>query len=109
MTEEQIRAHRAGRALSSFGWLGVLFLPVFIVVKMSPSFRFGPGEIAGTVVLVLFVSAFLLIGHHVKKNGNFAKVLAAVASVLILPLIPIGTLVGGVTLYHLMRGVLAKK
>ena len=108
MTESLSSIVKAGRLIRLLGWfqlvvtmaIGTAIVLPFMV-KSEP-IQLGMWLTLGAAILVSI--AVLAIGAGVKQNKPWAKVLGGIVSLLSLLNIPIGTLMGGITLFYLVKG-----
>src|SRR6266852_1277269 len=94
---------RAGRMLRLLGWITLALtlslgaaIVIPIVAKNDPFPQDAAFALAGAVAAVV---VYLVVGSGVKKYQPWAKVVAVVISLLSLANVPIGTVIGALTLY----------
>ena len=99
---------RAGRLLRLLGWLTLIFvvtvgasIAIPTIVRGDP---FPQEAILGLVVAFLVVVAYFVVGDGVKKYRPWAKIAGVVVSLLSLASVPIGTVIGAIILFYLIRG-----
>jgi len=99
---------RAGRLLRLLGWLTLALtlligaaIAIPIIAKGDP---FPRDAIFAFATAAAVVAIYLVVGAGVKNYRPWAKVVALVISVLSLANVPIGTIIGAVAIFYLLRG-----
>ncbi len=99
---------KAGRLIRLQGWINLFFTVGLVAAIAIPHIHKKiPMENSDLVLFVavfLFSIAYLVVGSGVKKYKNWAKISGVALVVLALPNFPIGTVVGGIALFYLVRG-----
>jgi len=99
---------RAGRLIRLLGWIYIVIAVVIGVAIILPNVVANESieaalwaPFAAVVVIALLV---LAIGAGVKQGKGWAKVLGAIICVLSLANFPLGTIIGAIALFYLIKG-----
>jgi hypothetical protein len=99
---------RAGRLLRLLGWITLALAVILgaaiaipILAKGGPFPQDAPLALAGAVAVVVI---YLVVGSGLKKYNQWAKVVGIIVSLLSMANVPIGTIIGALVLYYLIRG-----
>jgi MFS family permease len=99
---------KAGRILQLWGWISLALITVIAAVTLIPIQMKGEAvplfAALGFSCIFLVPCIYLFIGHYVKKQRNWAKIAGLAISIIFLINVPIGTVIGTVTIYYLMSG-----
>ena len=98
---------KAGRLIRLQGWF-YLFFTVGLVIGipqiMHKRIPNKGSDILLFVAVFLFSVVFLVVGSGVKKYQKWAKISGAVLALFSLLIVPIGTILGIITLFYLVTG-----
>jgi hypothetical protein len=99
---------KAGRLIRLMGWINLVFvigigaaIAFWAFATNQPTSLFAW---VGFLCLVALSVLYLLVGAGIKNYKHWAKVLGALLSLLSILNFPIGTLLGILTLYYLVKG-----
>ncbi|MDN3576855.1 hypothetical protein QWZ03_08770 [Chitinimonas viridis] len=97
---------RAGQAFRLLGILGALLIGLGLAVFWAmPSWQYSQsGKAALAVALIGVDISLFLVAHAITSNKAWGRYVGIGYSILILPLFPIGSLVGGYLLVLLLTG-----
>ncbi len=99
--------------IAALGFLGALFIGSLMPMITSQMQAQNPaqpmlpaafGVILGVIIAVIGGVLPLLTGIGLLRKASWGRILAIVNSILILISFPFGTILGGVTLYFMLRG-----
>jgi hypothetical protein len=99
---------RAGRLLRLLGWITLALTLILGAAIATPTFtngdQFPQNAVFALMGAVAVVVVYLVVGSGVKKYQPWAKVGGIAIALLSLANVPIGTIIGALILYHLVRG-----
>ncbi len=99
---------KAGRLLRLLGWLTLVLTVVIGAAIAIPALA--KGETFPQAALVALAAAvgvaavYLVVGGGVKRHRPWAKVTAVFIALLSLANVPVGSILGAITLFYLVRG-----
>lgn len=99
---------KAGRLLRLLGWISLSLTIVIGAAILIPTIDRGD-ELSSDSQVALVVAAvvtgvYLFVGAALKKHRPWARPVAAIVSLVSLLNVPLGTLIGGIALFYLVRG-----
>jgi len=90
------------------GWITLAFtliigaaIAIPVLAKGDPFPQYAVAALAAAVAVV---AIYFVVGAGVKKHRPWAKGLGVILSLLSLANVPVGTVIGAVTLFYLVRG-----
>jgi len=102
--------NKAGRLIKLMGWLTLIATVGITAAILIPTLNSGNvpekfGYVFIVVILGFLISiVYLIVGSSIKKNKKWAKITGAIITIFSLLSVPIGTILGLITLYYLYKG-----
>lgn len=99
---------KAGRLLRLLGWITLTFTLIIgaaiVIPALAKGEPFSQKAVVALTVAVMVAGAYLVVGAGVKQYQPWARVAGLLTSLLSLANVPVGSIIGAMALFHLVRG-----